>query len=160
MLAVQAEFILAGPAGERSVAANGFFIDTFESDLKENEILKAIRVPMVPANSGHAYCKLKRKTGDWAAAATAVQLTLDGERCADIHIALTNLGPTALKVTDAEDLLRGQIIDEMLIKQAAEKAMVICEPAEDLRGSIEYKTAMAGEMTKRALRLALQRAGA
>ena len=55
-------------------------------------------------------------------------------------------------------VLIGQVIDERLIEQAAVEAMAICDPAEDLRGDAEYRTHMAGEMTRRAIRLALQRA--
>lgn len=157
-LALDAQFLIAGPDGERIEPAHSFFIDTFEIRMAPHEILKAIRVPVAPPGSGHAYCKLKRKIGDWATAAAAVQLRLEGERCAEVRIGLTNVGPTALRAEAAEQLLTGQVIGEALIQQAAQQAMAICEPAEDLRGSPEYKTAMAGEMTRRALRLALQRA--
>ena len=58
----------------------------------------------------------------------------------------------------AEALLTGKAVDDALIEQAAQKAMAICDPAEDLRGDKEYKTHMAGEMTRRAIRQALARA--
>ncbi|HEX6829347.1 MAG TPA: xanthine dehydrogenase family protein subunit M, partial [Burkholderiales bacterium] len=67
-------------------------------------------------------------------------------------------GPTPLNATQAAALLSGKKIDEALIGQAAEAAMAICDPAEDLRGDREYRTHMAGEMTRRAIRLALSRA--
>ena len=116
-------------------------------------------MPVAAPHSGHAYCKLKRKTGDFATAATAVQLQLKKAVCQNINITLTNVGPTALKATQAEQVLTGQTVDEGLIEKAAQKAMAICDPAEDQRGDIEYKRHMAGEMTRRAIRLALQRAG-
>ncbi len=155
MMALDATFVLCKSGGERTVAANEFYLGTFYTLLEEDEILREIRIPIPPVGSGHAYCKLKRKTGDFATAAAAVQLQLDGDTCRKINITLTNVGPTALKAADAEAALTGKVIDEALIEDAAQKAMAICDPAEDLRGNIEYKTAMAGEMTRRAIRQAL-----
>jgi aerobic carbon-monoxide dehydrogenase medium subunit len=158
MIAVEASFVLRGPKGERVVPADGFFLGTYQTQLEPNEILAEIRVPAVPANTGYAYCKLKRKIGDFATAAAAVQLQLDGRKCKKATIALTNVGPTALKAADAAALLVGVEIDDARIEQAAQKAMAICDPAEDLRGDREYKIHMAGEMTRRAISLALYRA--
>lgn len=159
MLALDASFVLRGPKGERTVTADGFFLGTYYTQLEADEILQEILIPVPPKGSGHAYCKLKRKTGDYATAASAVQLQLKGKKCNKIAIALTNVGPTALKVGVAEKLLSGKVIDDALIEKAAQMAMDICDPAEDLRGDIEYKTHMAGEMTRRAIRQALQQAG-
>ncbi|MCK4707059.1 MAG: xanthine dehydrogenase family protein subunit M [Gammaproteobacteria bacterium] len=158
MMAVGASFVLAGANGERTVPADGFFLGTYYTQLEEGEILKEIQVPVPSANSGFGFSKLKRKTGDFATAAAAVQLQLNGDTCAQINIAMTNVGPMALKATDAEQLLTGKVIDETLISEAAEKAMAICDPAEDLRGDVEYKTSMAGEMVRRAIRQALSQA--
>ncbi len=158
MMATDASFVLHGPDGERVVPANGFFLGTYFTLLEPEEILKEIQVPVFPRNTGYAYSKLKRKTGDFATAAAAVVLQLDGDICTKINITLTNVGPTALKAEEAEQLLTGKVITEDLINQAAEKAMAICDPAEDLRGDVEYKTHMAGEMTRRAIRQSLDRA--
>ncbi len=159
MLTLGADFVLAQANGERTVAADGFFVDTFASELEPGEILKEIRVPVAVAGSGWAYCKLKRKTGDYATAAAAVQLTLDGGSCSQFSLGLTNVGPTALLVRDAPGAVLGRAIDDALIEQIAEMAMAACDPAEDLRGSVEYKRHMAGEMTRRAIRVAVERAG-
>ena len=158
MIAVDATFVLQGPSGERLVPAEHFFHGLYYTELAADELLTEIRIPAVAKGSGAAYCKLKRKTGDFATAAAAVQLQLDGEICKKINIALTNVAPTALKASEAAALLTGKVIDEALIEQAAQKAMAICDPAEDLRGDREYKTHMAGEMTRRAIRQALARA--
>jgi carbon-monoxide dehydrogenase medium subunit len=158
MLATGASFVLSGPRGERVIPADGFFLGLYSTQLKADEILREIRVPAVGKGTGSAYCKLKRKTGDFATAAAAVQLELDGKTCRRINIALTNAGPIALKAKDAEAVLNGKAIDDKLIEQAAQKVMAICDPAEDLRGDREYKVHMAGEMTRRAIRQALERA--
>ncbi|MFO7747896.1 MAG: FAD binding domain-containing protein [Orrella sp.] len=72
MMAMDATFVLAGPDGERSVKAVDFFHGTYMTDLAENEILSEIQMAPLPAGTGTAYVKLKRKTGDWATAAAAV----------------------------------------------------------------------------------------
>lgn len=158
MLACNADFRLRGPNGERTVPASEFFLGTYWTVLEPDEVMTEILIPAFKAHTGYAYCKLKRKQGDWATAASAVVLRLDGDACAEARIGLTNVGPMALNATDAAEALVGKVIDEAAIEEAARKAMAICEPAEDLRGNAEYKTFMAGEMTRRAIRQAIDRA--
>jgi carbon-monoxide dehydrogenase medium subunit len=150
--------VLTGPDGERTVAADDFFLGLYVTALAENEILTEIRMPAFAPETGWAYEKLKRKTGDWATAGAAVVLRLDGGRVARARIALTNVGPTALRAADAEAALLGKPLDDASIDAAARAAMAICDPAEDLRGDREYKTAMAGQMVRRAIRAAAARA--
>jgi carbon-monoxide dehydrogenase medium subunit len=156
-LALDATFVLEGPRGRRQVKADGFFKGTYLTDLAEDEILVEIRVPAFAPRTGHAYEKLKRKTGDWATAAAAAVLRLDGGKVSHVRIALTNLAPTALRATDAEAALMGRPLGDAAIADAAARAMALCDPADDLRGDREYKTAMAGQMVRRALAKAAAR---
>jgi carbon-monoxide dehydrogenase medium subunit len=158
MLCLGASFVLKGGGGERVVPADGYFLGTYTTAIEPDEIMTEIRIPVPAKDSGSCYAKLKRKTGDFATAATAVLLKLDGDVVLDVSIALTNVGATALKATDAENSLRRRPLTESAIVEAARLAMSICDPVEDLRGSVEYKRAMAGEMTLRALRTAAGRA--
>ena len=158
MLCLGASFVLKGSGGERVVPANGYFLGTYATAIEPDEIMTEVRFPVPAKDSGYCYAKLKRKTGDFATAATAVLLKLDGDIVLDVAIALTNVGPTALKATDAESYLRRKPLTENAIAEAASLAMSICDPVEDLRGNVEYKKAMAGEMTQRALRTAASRA--
>lgn len=158
MIALDASFVLAGEHGDRVVPADGFFLGTYMTLLEAGEIMTEIRIPTPAPGTGYCYAKLKRKTGDFATAATAVTLRMSGGNVSDVRIVLTNVGQTALRATGAEQSLLGKPLDDARIDEAARLAMSICEPAEDLRGDIEYKTAMAGEMTRRALSKALSRA--
>ena len=158
MLCLGASFVLKGGGGERVVPADGYFLGTYTTAIEPDEIMTEIRIPVPAKDCGSCYAKLKRKTGDFATAATAVLLKLDGDVVLDVSIALTNVGATALKATDAENSLRRRPLTESAIVEAARLAMSICDPVEDLRGSVEYKRAMAGEMTLRALRTAAGRA--
>jgi len=159
MLALSASFVLRSAAGERVVPADGFFVGTYDTLMKPDEIMTEVRIPVPAPGTGYCYAKLKRKVGDYAAAAAAVTLRMNGETVREVAIALTNVGPTPLKARAAEDALRGKALTDASMAAAAELAMSICDPAADQRGDAEYKTAMAGEMTQRALRLARSRAG-
>ncbi|WP_213957613.1 xanthine dehydrogenase family protein subunit M [Variovorax sp. dw_954] len=156
-IALDATFVQQGPKGQRQVKADAFFHGTYMTELADDEILVEIRIPAFGPRTGYAYEKLKRKTGDWATAGAAVVMRMNGEQVSQVRIALTNVAATALRAEAAEAVLLGNPLTEALISQAAAKVMEICDPAEDLRGDREYKTAMAGEMFKRAIRKAAAR---
>jgi aerobic carbon-monoxide dehydrogenase medium subunit len=158
MMCLGASFQLRGPTGERTVPAETHFLGTYSTAIEPDEILTEIRIPVPARGTGWSYTKLKRKTGDFATAATAVLLQLKADLVESVSITLTNAGPTALRASAAEQHLRGSDFDESAVNEAAKLAMSICEPAEDLRGSVDYKIAMAGEMTRRALHAAARRA--
>jgi aerobic carbon-monoxide dehydrogenase medium subunit len=158
MIVLGASFVLKGGAGERVVPADGFFLGGYATLLEPSEIMTEIRVPIPAPGTGWAYAKLKRKVGDFATAAAAVTLRLKGETVQEVAIALTNVGASVLRASAAEASLRGKALDDAAIAEAARLAMSICDPAADQRGDAEYKTAMAGEMTQRALRSACSRA--
>ncbi|MGE5320319.1 MAG: FAD binding domain-containing protein [Hyphomicrobiaceae bacterium] len=156
-IALDASLVLEGPNGRRTVKAEKFFHGFYMTELAEDEILVEIEAAPSPAGTGWAYEKLKRKTGDWATAAAAVLMRQEAGKVSAIRIALTNVAPTALRAEAAEQALLGKPLSDSTIQDAMEKARAICDPAEDLRGDAEYKTAMAGEMLRRALLRAAER---
>jgi carbon-monoxide dehydrogenase medium subunit len=158
MLALGASFVVKSATGERVLPADGFFSGPYETALEIGDILTEIRIPVPTPDTGGCYAKLKRKVGDFATAAAAVTLRMRGETVQEVAIALTNVGPTALKASAAEASLRGKALTDASIAHAARLAMSICDPVADQRGDARYKTAMAGEMTQRALRTARERA--
>lgn len=159
MLALEAEAVAVGPRGERRIPVTGFFTGPFTTALGPDEILTEIRIPTPPARSGGAYLKLERKVGDFATAAVAVQVSLDGaDACRRVGIGLTNVGPTAIRARKAEALLTGRSADEEAIRRAAQLAADEAEPTADSRGSVEYKRDLVRVLTARGLRRALARA--
>ena len=156
-MALDATFVLQGPNGERQVKAVDFFHGTYMTALAENEILTAILMAPFESGTGYCYQKLKRKTGDWATAGAAVVLRLRGGVVTHARIGLTNVASTALRVSDAEAALTGQAITSATLDAAVKAVREACDPAEDLRGDAEYKTAMAGEMARRAIQAAAAR---
>ena len=103
--------------------------------------------------------KLKRKIGDYATAAAAVILEMSGGKVRKASIALTNVGPTPLYAKDAVDRITGTALDTADIDAAVAAAEAITAPADDGRGSVEYRRKMAGVMVRRALAEAAGRAG-
>lgn len=160
MIAFGAQIVATGAKGERVIPVEDFFKSVFETALVADEILTEIRIPVPPPRSGGAYFKLERKVGDFATAAAAVQLTLDGGGAIQkIGVGLTNVGPTPIKARKAEDFLRGKKPDAAAVTQAAQLASDEAEPSSDLRGPAEYKKGLVKELTRRALSRALERAG-
>ena len=160
MLALGAEVVARGAGGERTIPIGSFFTGPFTTALKPDEIVVEVRVPTPRPRSGGAYVKMERKVGDFATAAVAAQLTLDGGgACEAAGIGLTNVGPVPIKATRAEAALKGKRPDEAVIKQAAQLAAEAADPAADLRGSVEYKRDLVRVLAGRAIRKALERAG-
>lgn len=159
MIALGAQVVATGPKGERSIAIEDFFKSLFQTALAPDEILTEIRVPIPAPKSGGAYFKLERKVSDFATAAAAAQLTLDGSGAVQkIGIGLTNVGATPIKARKAEASLRGKKPDAAAIALTAQLAASEAQPSSDLRGPAEYKTALVKELTRRALNRAVERA--
>ena len=158
MIALRASVVVEGPNGSREIGIDDFFTDFFTTALENNEILTEIRIPAAPPNSGGSYLKIERKVGDYATAAVACQLNFDtGGTIKQIGIGLTNVGPVPIRSNSAEDLLRGQIPDDNIIRESGILAAENCEPVDDLRGSAEYKRALVNELTQRAIKLSIER---
>ena len=95
---------------------------------------------------------------DYATAAAAVILTMNGGACSSASIALTNVGDTPLYAEAASKALEGSTLDDAALSAAADAAMAITEPAGDGRGSPEYRTWLTGVMVRRAIQTAASRA--
>jgi len=160
MLAIGAEVVATGPKGARTIPVRQFFTGVFTTALEPDEVLTEIRIPAPPPDSGGAYLKLERKVGDFATAGAAAFLIFAGPNAAieAAGIGLTNLGPTPIKATDAEQFLKGKRPDAATFAEASRRAAAATSPNVDRRGSVEYKREMARVLTQRALEKAAQRA--
>jgi carbon-monoxide dehydrogenase medium subunit len=159
MQCLDATFVLEAASGTREVAARDFYRGPFVTALRPGEMLTKVRFATPPAGHGHAYKKLKRKVGDYATAAAAVILEMAGGKVGKAAIALTNLGPTPLYANDAVARITGTALGAADIDAAVLAAEAITSPADDGRGSTDYRRKMAGVMVRRALIEAAGRAG-
>jgi carbon-monoxide dehydrogenase medium subunit len=155
--ALGATAVIRGGAGERVVDMDEFHRGPYETAVGDAEMLVELRIPVRP-HGGSAYEKVKRRTGDWATAASGVALWLDGEGIAAAGIALSAVNPTGVHSTRAEQALVGRRPSDEAFAEAAALAAEDCEPIADQRGPAEYKRHLARELTNRALRRAAARA--
>jgi len=156
MQCLDAQFILVGPEGERSVAARDFYEAAYMTDREDEEVLTSVTFA-VPAG-GHAYEKQKRKIGDYATAAAAVQLVKEGGTCTAASIAMTNLSDTPVWSAAAGDALVGTSVDDGAVKAAVQAMLEDIDPAEDNRGPVAFKRHVAGIILGRAIARAWSRA--
>ncbi len=159
MMTLGARYRIEGPDGTREVAAAEFYQGAYVTALEPGEIVTAIAIPAPTKGHGYAYEKLKRKVGDYATAASAVMLTMDGGTVATCAIGLTNLSDTPLLADEAAEIVIGTNLDDATLKKAAAAAEAIMSPAADTRGPVEYRTHVGGIMVARALTRAAGRAG-
>ncbi|MEV6638699.1 xanthine dehydrogenase family protein subunit M [Amycolatopsis sp. NPDC051371] len=157
--AVRAEAVIQGAAGERAVPVREFFDGPYETAVGTGELLTGIRVPIRPG-TGSAYAKVGRRAGDWAVAAAAAVLTLDGDTIDEAGIGLTAVGAPQFVAAEAEDFLRGGAATAERFAKAGAIAAEHCRPAADQRGPVDYKRHLVAVLTTRALALALTRAEA
>ena len=158
MMCLGATYHIAGKSGERRIPARDFYQNAFVTALKPGEVLTAVRIPVPAVGHGYAYEKLKRKVGDYATAAAAVVLTMNGSTVATCSIGLTNVAETPLWAEEAGRIVTGSTLDAATVKNAVAAAEAITSPAADAHGPAHYRTKMAGVMLARALAGAKARA--
>ncbi len=159
MMAINAIMVICGPGGsKREVDVDDFFLGPLWTALQENEILIEIKIPILNNTFGGSYQKLERKVGDYAIAASAVNLSFDNGKCVTAGIGLTNVGPTPIRAVEAQNALIGTEVSEENIQKAGELAAEASQPIGDHRGSEEYKRSVVKSLTKRAIVRAKDRA--
>jgi carbon-monoxide dehydrogenase medium subunit len=152
LLALDAELVVQGPEGERTVPAAEFFRGVFETALGERDVLTEIRVPKL-GPAGWSYVKFTRRAQDWATVGVAAILRRSNGTVDDAAIALTNMGPTPVRARTAEEALRS-VAD---VAVAAESVAAESDPPSDTAGSAEYRRHLATVLARRALAEAIGR---
>lgn len=160
-LALGATMLVRSATGERSIAADDFFVDTLTSALEPNEILVGIQVPKTNGGSGSAYDKLGRRGGqsDYAVAGAAAVVTMDGGNVSSARVALTGVGTKPTLAAGVAAAIVGTDGSADAVKEAAAHAAEGVTVLEDLYGSEEYKAHLAKVYAGRALTAAIAAAG-
>jgi len=149
-LALEAEFVIAGTGGSRTVAAADFFTDVFTTAVGEDEILTEVRIPK-HTGWGAQYEKFVRVSHQWAIVAVAATVRAEGGTIAEAAIGLTNMGSTPLRASAVEQALVGQPATEDAVRQAAQAAADGTTPPSDLNGDADYRRHLATVLTRRAV---------
>ncbi|AXI45778.1 carbon monoxide dehydrogenase [Sulfitobacter sp. SK012] len=156
MQCLNAQFHLVGPEGDRAIYARDFYEAAYMTERDDEEVLTAVTLK-APAG-GFAYEKQKRKIGDYATAAAAVQISKENGKVATASIAMTNLSDTPVWSEAAGDALIGTDCDAASIKAAVTAMLSDIDPTEDNRGPVAFKRHVAGIVLGRAIARAWSRA--
>ena len=155
VLALDADLVLVGPNGERTVKATDFFIDLLTTDLQPGEILREIRIAKPSGRFGQAYQKVPHPASGFAVVGVAVHLSLnDDGSCKSAQIGVTGVGTKAYRAQAVETALAGKNLDEQTIAAAAAHVCDGVDPNADLYASSDYRCHLAQIHTKRAIRAA------
>jgi carbon-monoxide dehydrogenase medium subunit len=160
LIALGATMTMTGSKGKRSMPAEDFSLDYFETALEPGELLTEISLPPVPAKTGSAYYKFNVIESDLATLSVAATVTLgagDGV-CQDIRIALGASAPTPIRPKKAEAILKGKKITDALLAQAGEAAVTEADPISDIYASEEYRRELIKVLVPRMTREAMARA--
>lgn len=153
------EFKAVGPDGERLIAADEFFVTYMTTSLETNEILTEVRLPVLPAGAGWAIREEARRNGDLALAGVCLTLQKAGDVISEVSIAAFGVNPTAVRLTAAEEALKGQpATAENFARAAAAGAAALDEPMSCVHASSEFRRALVQTLTERCLADAAARA--
>jgi aerobic carbon-monoxide dehydrogenase medium subunit len=159
MVAAGAIVTVQGPNGRREIAVEQVPAGPGRTTLKPGEILVSFALPARPPGSSDAYLRMIPRTEmDIAVVGCGVSLTLKDGVCTAARVGLGAVAPTVLLVEDAARALIGSRLDASALDQAAAACSAACRPIDDKRGTIVYRTKVAGVLLKRATAIAAQRA--
>ncbi|TAJ39820.1 MAG: xanthine dehydrogenase family protein subunit M [Reyranella sp.] len=160
MVAAGAVVTIQGPKGKRELPVEKVPKGPGRLNLEPGEIVVAFTLPARPKGSGDAYLRMIPRTEmDIAVVGCGVSLTLDKGTVTAARVSLGAVAPTVLLVEDAAKALIGSKLDDAALAKAAAACSAACRPIDDKRGTIAYRTQVAGVLLKRTAAIAAQRAG-
>jgi len=153
LIVLGAEVKVVGPEGERTVELEKFFTGPGQTVLKRGELLTEVQVPPLPPGTKGVYLKHSaRGSVNPAIVGVAALSAMDGKRCKEIKLALGAVAPTPIRAKRAEEILRGEEINDALVEKAAQAAADESRPITDVRASTDYRKEMVKVFTGYALR--------
>ena len=144
LVALSGEISVTGPAGARTIKADDFFTDLFETALGPGDILTAIRVPVARADSRYGFAELARRHGDYALVGLAAAARAEGEKLADIRLLFFGVGATPVRARKAEAALATGNVDDAVVALAAD-----LNPTDDVQASAAARKHLAGVLLRR-----------
>jgi aerobic carbon-monoxide dehydrogenase medium subunit len=156
--ALDAEFVVRGPSGERVVPAEEWFEGYLTTSRSPDELLTEVRFPAAGPGTGTSFQEVARRHGDFAIVGLAASLTLSQGTISDARLAFAGLSDVPIRAADAEDLLVGETPAAELFEEAARRAIDDLDPPADLHGSSDYRKKVAAALVRRGLRAAADNA--
>jgi carbon-monoxide dehydrogenase medium subunit len=161
-VALNATVKLANKERERILPLEEFFVDYFETELEEGEMLLEVQLPVIPPRTAVVYDKFNIIENDQGIVSVAASLTLDdkGTNCQDARIVLGSAAPVSMRAKEAEKLLIGKKVDDKLLEAVGEKAAEEADPVADIHASEEYRRDLVKILTRRMVKSAWEQAQA
>jgi aerobic carbon-monoxide dehydrogenase medium subunit len=156
--ALDAEFVVRGPSGERVIPAAQWFEGYLTTSRRPDELLLQVRFPAAAKGTGVSFQEVARRHGDFAIVGLAVSLVLSGGVISDARLAFAGLSYVPARAGAAEDLLTGERPSAELFDEAARRATGDIDPPADLHGSPDYRKTVAAALVRRGLRAAADNA--
>lgn len=154
LLVLDAELVIYGSKGERTIPVESFFLGPGQTSLKEAELLHSVIIPELPDRTVSEFVKHGRRSAmEISIASVAARLTLaeDGKTCESARIALGAVAPTPLRIQEAEKVLENNILTEEALEISAQIVQKTVSPISDVRASAEYRREVCGVLVKRVL---------
>jgi len=152
--ALDAEFVVRGPAGERVIPAAQWFEAYLTTSRQPDELLLEVRFPAAKQGTGTSFQEVARRHGDFAIVGLAASLVLSGGAISDARLAFAGVSDVPVRAAAAEDLLVGERPSAELFDEAARRATEDLDPPADLHGSSDYRKTVAAAVARRGLRAA------
>jgi carbon-monoxide dehydrogenase medium subunit len=157
-VALGVRFRVQAAKQERWIEASDFFVGALTTDLRPDEMLVEIELPLPEPHTGSCFMEIARRRGDFAIVGVAVMMTL-GERneCTGVRLAFCGVGETPVDASSAADGLIGHALTEEATRDVATSVQTMIDPAGSIHATADYQRHVAGVLTERALQTAHQR---
>jgi CO/xanthine dehydrogenase FAD-binding subunit len=154
--ALDGQVVALGPAGERIINAQDFFVGLLTTALAPDEILTEVRLPAMPTGAGYAVEEYSRRKGDFAIAAVSAVIS-KADKGSRVRLATAGVAPTPVRLSAAEKHLESKGVSSATIEEACRIASQLVEPMSDQQASAEYRRHLVEVLTERALQRAASR---
>ncbi|MGI9356763.1 MAG: FAD binding domain-containing protein [Rhizobiaceae bacterium] len=159
LVAADASATITGPSGTRTLAIEDIPTGPGTTCLEKGELISALHIPARGENAGDAYLRfIPRTEMDIAVVGCAVNLRVDGDTISEARVSLGAVAPTVLLVEGAANAIIGTSLDDKTLDGLAAAASDACSPIDDKRGTIKFRTHVAGVLARRAAKIAYHRA--
>jgi CO/xanthine dehydrogenase FAD-binding subunit len=157
LVALGGSVVLRGPARTRVVRGDEFFVSYLTTALRSDELLTEVRLP-AHDTQGTAFLEIARRHGDYALVGVAARVAMRGNRCAEAHLVFTGVGPTPVRIPEAEAAVADRVLTDAVLTEVGTIVANRIDPEDDVHASAQYRKEVAGVLAQRALRAAATRA--
>jgi carbon-monoxide dehydrogenase medium subunit len=150
--------VIAGPDGRKELPIEEFHTGPGRTILNNGEMLVSLKFPKREKNSADAYLRMTPRTEmDIAVVGCGVNITLENDICTSARVSLGAVAPTPLLIKEASEIMVGTNLNDEVLEKVSKLCMDSCNPIDDKRGTIEYRTKVAGVLFKRTTLIAIDR---